>query len=43
MTRAITKDKNFGKYKSLILYSSLKYGLKYNKTNINTICSFKST
>jgi hypothetical protein len=28
--------------KSLILYYGLKYGLKYNKTHINTICSFGS-
>jgi len=27
----------------LIIYSSLKYGLKYNKTSINTICSFNFT
>jgi len=31
------------KTESLILYSSLKFGLKYNKTNINTMCSFRST
>ncbi len=31
------------KTKSLILYSGLKSGLKYNKTNINTMCSFRST
>jgi hypothetical protein len=28
--------------KILILYSGLKFGSKYNKTNTNTICSFKS-
>jgi hypothetical protein len=28
---------------SLILHFGLKFGLKYNKTNTNTICSFKST
>ncbi len=29
--------------KYLILYSSLKYGLKYNKANTNKICSFRSS
>jgi hypothetical protein len=29
--------------KSLILYSGVKFELKYNKTNINTICSLRST
>ncbi len=27
--------------KSLILYFGLKFGLKYNKTNINKVCSFR--
>jgi hypothetical protein len=29
--------------KSPILYCGLKYGLKYNNINTNTICSFRST
>jgi len=29
--------------KSLVLYFGLKFGLKYNKTNTNTIYSFKYT
>jgi hypothetical protein len=29
--------------KSLILYSSLKSGLRCNKTNINKVCSFRFT
>ncbi len=34
---------SFVNTKYLSLYFGLKSGLKYNKTNTNTICSFKST